>query len=502
MENNHRATWYAALQRHWAHDPSAWALHERGTHLDAGLLFCRDNNFAPARASATRAFRAAFGETFPLRDGIRADTFACVPVLSDLFAALVFRTTPSAYGVVTFRGERGVPPVLMTFSLSFYEALAVFAATLYGSPYHDTPLAPRRTFDALFAALADDRRWSWDSQFTAPPRRSPHLSWLPPNRHDRVLLSTEQVDTAMLELVVPFAATREEEEAFATRLHALTVGRVPILNGRAAADDSTTTYELRLARGWFADASPVASPHFAYRLPFEASEDALRAAILDLRTAASDIPVFSFPLGFHARAGVDVLAAAARGEAPAVPANESDELATLRRDLAAARADADQLRRDLLDARSSRDRFRDLVGTLRAERRDLLPLDEHNEEPCPPAPDAPAIEAAPILPSAPLSLPVQWRDADTLLAWLHERYGPRIVFHPRVRASLADAPTTLDERALADILDILGRDYLAMMDGDADARARKRLGLIENHLANLDYSIDILARACAIEAQG
>lgn len=460
----------SALAGHWAYDPSVWTIPERATHVDSGLLFLRDDNFAVARASLTRAFRAAFGVTFPLRDGAKAQYMSCSPILSEQFAALVFRTLPTVYGVISFRSADSRPPALFTFSLGFYDGLSAFALTLYASPYHTYPNAAHIAVDTIFASLADDRRWSWDARIEAPVRRSPHLSWLQPNRYDRTLLLTEELDTAMLELVVPHEAARDEEEAVATRLHPLVVGRIPVLNIRAAEGEHPHTYRLRLARGWFRPLSPVDSPDFAYSFLADAPASDLRSAVIDLRTAVGDAPAFSFPIGFHARAGFDIMAAAIANRAPVAPADDNPEIAQLRREIDLARAQADQLQRELLDARAARDRFRDLVGELRSARTEAVASIDAAASHATPAPVAVACDLAPL--AAPPTLPADWRDADALLAWLHKHYGPRIIFHPRARSGLVDAPNTLDERALADILDILGRDYLPMMDGDAAARAR------------------------------
>ncbi len=65
----------------------------------------------------------------------------------------------------------------------------------------------------------------------------------------------------------------------------------------------------------------------------------------------------------------------------------------------------------------------------------------------------------------------EWNDFDALTCWAEAQYGGRLVFHPRVRDRLQDGnPQDID--ALFDILDILGRDYVAMKCGEPGARER------------------------------
>lgn len=71
-----------------------------------------------------------------------------------------------------------------------------------------------------------------------------------------------------------------------------------------------------------------------------------------------------------------------------------------------------------------------------------------------------------------VALPAQWRKWDVLAAHLREHYGEKVVLHRKAADGLAQASANLDEDVLAEIIDVLGRDYVGMVSGDVTARRR------------------------------
>lgn len=464
---------------HWSYDPFRWDMIDASRQIDSGLLFFPSNDYSQARASLGRVLRATFKHRFAVDVPATQGAITGGAVLDDGFAASTFIVPHIVFGAITFRGTKSYATGFLTFALRSYDEFSTFSAGLVANPFVPLPSDALAAFDTLFARLADERLWRWDSRLTMPIRRTPHLSWNI-NRVDRELLDADPLVCSVLSVNIPASFTNEQEQAFARRLHACTVGRIPVLNYRKndGLDNPrfTLVKDMRLCPAWSSSDTPTIT------LPADATEEDMRVAIIDLRSMGLDFTAASFPTGFLARAFHSAAEERlfeekrnASATTTADPVISAQELADLQKNLERANAEVAALRSDLINARSARDRFRSLVHDLRTRipngndaddaRDDSLDTSAQEEGPL-------AISTTPTTENAPPTLPSDWRDADSLLAYLQTRYGPRIVMHPRARAALADAPTTVDESALADILDILGTDYLALIDGDPLARRR------------------------------
>ncbi len=389
--------------------------------------------------------------------------------------------------------------------------------------------------DGIFSALAKDQLWQWDQDQSVPIRRTPPVSQQDTKRYEsEIICGPGNWRRVMLDVIVPQSLIGEEEHKFLDRIHRLTVGRVAVFamhaepSGEDSSSDDKGTRNAFALTGFRVDSKgdEIVSMQSSIAIDPAIDDELLRNAILYLRTKLLDKNCPAFPIGpmalsyFNTLNQRNSLFHSSEAEKKEIAEQYKQEIQNKEHIIEGLRTDIETLRLEISEARIARDKFRDMVRNMRATENQLSRDNEamliggtNDDNISAAAPDvtdtthfkgvsdAPADLENPsrktsqidnvigssnaIIDSAvnadlldssykdvQIALPADWRSMEVLERWCLERYGERLVFHPRVRGIIADTPNTIDTTALADILDIIGKEYIPMIDGDSDARNR------------------------------